>query len=165
MAAGTANEGPAKLTTGEEEQRDSERRVTPAAYEGSLKGRFHFNKRTDADLKAALNYFNEAIAGDPRYALAYVGLADSYNILGSWVFTSVPRDDARSKAMLFAAKALEIDANLGEAHTSLADAKLLFDCNWKGSQSEFHRALALSPTYANAHHWYADLPMQECRFD
>ena len=165
IAAAIANEVHAKLTPAEDEQLARERPVNPAAYEAYLKGRFHFNKRTDADLQAALNYFNEAIAGDPRYALAYVGLADSYNILGSWVFTSVPRDDARSKAMMFAAKALEIDDNLGEAHTSLADAKLLFDCDWKGSESEFQRALALSPNYANAHHWYAELLIDSGRFD
>ncbi len=165
IAAAIANEVHAKLTPAEDEQLARKRPVNPAAYEAYLKGRFHFNKRTDADLKVALNYFNEAIAGDPRYALAYVGLADSYNILGSWVFTSVPRDDARSKAMLFAAKALEIDDNLGEAHTSLADAKLLFDCDWKGSESEFQRALALSRNYANAHHWYAELLIDSGRFD
>jgi len=66
---------------------------------------------------------------------------------------------------MFAAKALEIDDNLGEAHTSLADAKLLFDCDWKGSESEFQRALALSRNYANAHHWYAELLIEEGRFD
>ena len=81
-----------------------------------------------------------------------MGLADSYNIAGSWVFTAISPEEARSKAMMFATKALAIDETLGEAHTSLADAKFLFGCDWKRSEAEFQRALALSPNYANAHH-------------
>ena len=130
-----------------------------------VKGRFHFNKRTEADLRTGIDYFNRAIETDPQFALAYVGLSDSYNILGSMVFTSVSREDAKSKALMFAAKALEIDDRLGEAHASLADAKLLFDCDWKGSEAEFQRALALSPNYANAHHWYAELLIDSGRFE
>jgi tetratricopeptide (TPR) repeat protein len=97
--------------------------------------------------------------------MAYVGLADSYNILGSMVFTAIARDDARSKAMMFAAKALQLDDTLGEAHAALADARLLFDCDWNGSEAEFRRALALTPNYANAHHWYAELLIDWGRFD
>lgn len=141
------------------------RPVSPTAYDAYLKGRFHFNKRTDAELQSAIAYFNQAIAIDPEYALAYVGLADSYNIAGSWVFTAISPEEARSKAMMFAAKALAVDESLGEAHTSLADAQFLFDCDWNGSEAEFRRALALSPNYANAHHWYAELLMDTGRFD
>jgi TolB-like protein/Tfp pilus assembly protein PilF len=165
IAGAIANEVQARLKPAEHVKLADARPVNPAAYEAYLKGRFHFNKRTEADLRTAVDYFNRAIATDPQYALAYVGLADSYNILGSWVFTAVSRDDARSKAMMFATKALEIDDTLGEAHTSLADAKLLFDCDWKGSEAEFQRALTLNPNYANAHHWYAELLIDSGRFD
>ncbi len=165
IAAAIASEVRAKLTPAEDALLGRARQVNPAAYESYLKGRFHFNKRTETDLRTAIAYFNRAIAVDPQYALAYVGLADSYNILGSMVFTAIARDDARSKAMTFAAKALELDGTLGEAHTSLADAKLLFDCDWKGSEAEFQRAQTLSPNYANAHHWYAELLIDSGRFD
>jgi TolB-like protein/DNA-binding winged helix-turn-helix (wHTH) protein/Flp pilus assembly protein TadD len=165
IAAAVANEIHAKLTRSEETRLGRVRPVNPAAYDAYLKGRFHFNKRTETDLQTALAYFNQAIAIDPTYALAYVGLADSYNIAGSWVFTAVSREEARSKAIMFASKALAIDDSLGEAHTSLADAKFLFDCDWKGSEAEFQRALALAPNYANAHHWHAELLIDTGRFD
>jgi TolB-like protein/tetratricopeptide (TPR) repeat protein len=165
IAAAVANGIHAKLTPSEETQLRRVRPVNPTSYDAYLKGRFHFNKRTDADLQSAIAYFNQAIAIDPGYALAYVGLADSYNIAGSWVFTTVSREEAQSKAMMFATRALAIDESLGEAHTSLADAKFLFDCDWSGSEAEFQRALALSPNYANAHHWYAELLMDTGRFD
>jgi tetratricopeptide (TPR) repeat protein len=141
------------------------RPVNPRAYEAYIKGRFHFDKRTEPDLRTAIDYFNRVIAADPQYALAYVGLADSYNILGSRAFTAVSREEARTQAMMFANRALEIDDTLGEAHTSLASAKILFDCEWKGSEAEFQRAVTLNPNYASAHFWYAELLIDWGRFD
>jgi tetratricopeptide (TPR) repeat protein len=116
-------------------------------------------------MKAGIDYFNRAIEADPQYALAYVGLADSYNILGSWAFTAVPVVEARKMALLHANKALAIDDRLGEAHTSLANAKVLFDWDWEGGEAEFRRAIELNPNYANAYHWYAELLLNLGRFD
>jgi tetratricopeptide (TPR) repeat protein len=165
IAEAIAYEVQARLTPAEQAKLAFARPVNPRAYEAYIKGRFHFNKRTEPDLRTAIDYFNRVIAADPQYALAYVGLADSYNILGSWAFTAVSREEARSKAMMFAIRALEIDDTVGEAHTSLASAKILFDWDWKGSEAEFQRALTLNPNYANAHLWYAELLIDWGRFD
>jgi len=165
IARAIADEIRAKLTPEERSQLARERPVNPAAHEAYLKGRFHWNKRTEEELRTGIDYFNQAVAADPRYAEAYVGLADSYNILGSWVFTSVPVSEARANAMTYASKALTIDDTLGEAHTSLANMKLLFDWDWEGSEAEFERAIVLSPNYANARHWHAELLLDLGRFD
>jgi tetratricopeptide (TPR) repeat protein len=157
IARAVAGEIRAKLTPQESVQLSRERPVNPIAYEAYLKGRFRWNKRTESDMKAGIDYFNRAIEADPQYALAYVGLADSYNILGSWAFTTLPAGEARKMALLHANKALAIDEGLGEAHASLANAKVLFDWDWEGGEAEFKRAMELNPNYANAHHWYAEL--------
>jgi len=153
------------ITPAERQQLAADRPANPAAYEAYLKGRFHWNKRTEAELKAGIDYFNQAVAADPRYALAYVGLADSYNILGDPELTLISREEARSKAMMYTAKALEIDDRLGEAHTSLAMSKWLFDWDRNGAEQEFKKAITLSSNYANAHHWYAELLSNQARFD
>ena len=165
IARAVAEEVRAKLTPSERIQLSKDRPVNPVAYEAYLKGRFHWNKRTESELKAGVDYFERSIAADPQYALAYVGLADSYNILGSWVFTALPADEARAKALMYANKALAIDDTLGEAHASLANAKVLFDWDWNGGETEFKRAIELNPNYAIAHHWYAEMLLDLGRFD
>ena len=153
------------LTPAERSQIANERPANAAAYEAYLKGRFHWNKRTEPELRVGISYFNQAIEADPRYALAYVGLADSYNILGDTEFTAVTQEEARAKAMRCVRKALEIDEALGEAHTSLAFLKWLYEWDRKGAEEEYKRAIAFSPNYANAHHWYAEMLATERRFD
>jgi TolB-like protein/tetratricopeptide (TPR) repeat protein len=124
------------------------------AYHLYLKGRFFWNKRTEKGLKKGVEYFEHAIQKDPNYALAYTGVADSYNILG---FYSVLRPkEAFPRAKTAAKKALEIDETIAEAHTSLAFAQLFYDWNWSAAEREFHHAFQLNPGYATAHHWYAE---------
>ena len=126
------------------------------AYQLYLKGRYYWNKRTEEGLRKGIEYFQNAIGRDPNYALAYSGLADCYNSFGfSFDVGSLPPSDAIPKAKAAAAKALEIDDTLAEAHTSLAYTKQLYDWDWSGADREFKRAFELNPNYVNAHHWYS----------
>src|SRR5215472_11371541 len=126
------------------------------AYELYLKGRFFWNKRTGADLQTAIQYFNQAIAKDPAYALAYAGLADAYVLLAPYGAASP--SDSLPRAEAAAKKALEFDDSLAEAHTSLGQVLVSYDFNFEGSTREFERAIALNPNYATAHHWYGSGP-------
>ncbi|MFL6276106.1 MAG: protein kinase domain-containing protein [Blastocatellia bacterium] len=123
------------------------------AYQLYLKGRACWNRRTADSLKRGIEYFNEAIAADPGYALAYAGLADSYNILAS--YSALAPDEAFPKAREAAMKALQLDERLPEAHASMAF--VTFGYSWEFAQAdhEFRRALDLNPGYAVAHQWYA----------
>jgi eukaryotic-like serine/threonine-protein kinase len=123
------------------------------AYQLYLKGRYYWNRRTTEGLKKGIEYFEQAIETDPNYALAYAGLADSYNILASYSALS-PRD-AFPRAKAAAMKALELDDKLAEAHASLAFVKFGYDWDWAEAEKSFKRALELNPGYATAHQWYA----------
>ena len=127
--------------------------VNPEAYEAYLRGRFFWNRRDDAGFKKAVEYFNQAIAKDPDFALAYAGLADCYILM---VLDS-PDPEKMAQAKAAALKALAIDDHLAEAHTSLAAVKIFLDWDWVGAESEFKRAIDLSPNYAPAHHWYGNI--------
>ena len=129
--------------------------VNPQAYESFLKGRYFWNKRTADGLKVALAYFNQAIDEDPKYAQAYSGLADTYSLLGDWQYAVMTPKEALPKAKAAAAKALELDSALGEAHNSLAFCLDGFDWDFDSAGKEFRRAIELNPGYATAHHWYA----------
>jgi serine/threonine protein kinase/tetratricopeptide (TPR) repeat protein len=133
------------------------------AYQAYLKGRFYWNKRTPGGMRKSIEYFEQAIEKDSSYALAYVGLADSYIILGEWPF--LPTKEAFPKAKEAAVKALEIDDSLGEAHNSLAAVKHDFDWDWKEAEKEYKRAIELSPSYATAHQWYGEFLTMMGRFD
>lgn len=129
--------------------------VEPDAYENYLKGRYFWNKRTADGLRKAIQYFTQAIAQDPTYAPAYSGLADSYALAGDWQYGVMTTKDALPKAIAAAKKAIELDENLSEAHTSLAFCLEGFDWNWKAGDKEFRRAIELNPGYPTAHHWYS----------
>jgi TolB-like protein/DNA-binding winged helix-turn-helix (wHTH) protein/Flp pilus assembly protein TadD len=129
--------------------------VNPEAYEAYLKGRYFWNKRTGDGLKKAVEYFNHAIETDPTYAEAYSGLADSYALSGDWEYGVLSPQDAFRKAKATATKALALDDSLAEAHTSLAFALDLYGWDWETAETEYKRAIKLSPGYATAHHWYA----------
>src|SRR5437773_8789822 len=126
------------------------------AYELYLKGRFFWNKRTGADLRKAIAYFNQAIAKDPNYALAYAGLADSYLLLSA--FGAASPSESLPQAKAAAKRALEIDDTSAEAHTSLGQILLFYDFDFAGSTRKFKRAITLNPNYATAHHWYGSGP-------
>jgi serine/threonine-protein kinase len=136
------------------------------AYSLYLRGRYFWNKRTAETTRTAISYYEEAIACDPSYALAYSGIADCYNTSGfAYDLGSMPFAEVIAKAKNAATTALEIDDSLAEAHTSLAYAKHLFDWDWEGAEAGFRHALRLNPNYANAHHWYAHLLMALGRFN
>ena len=144
-----------KLTAHEHTLLNNAKIVNPEAYDAYLKGRYFWNKRTEQGLQRAIDYFNQAIAKDSDDAQAYSGLADSYALLGDWEYGGLPPQEAFPKAKAAAAKALELDDNLGEAHASLALCLKSFDWDWKSAEVELRRAIQLSPSYATAHQWYA----------
>ncbi|MBA3514930.1 MAG: tetratricopeptide repeat protein [Pyrinomonadaceae bacterium] len=126
------------------------------AYQLYLKGRFYWNKRSGEGFQKALQYFQQAIERDPNYALAYSGLADTYNLLGGpEAGGDMPPNEMFPKAKAAALKALEIDETLAEPHVSLAHVTYFYDRDWATAEREFKRAIELNPNYAVAHHWYA----------
>ncbi len=126
----------------------------PDAYLDYSKGRFFWNRRTEADLKRAIGYFQQAIARDPNYALAYDGLADCWLPLGWYAYMAPSETFPYAKAAVM--KALALDDSLAEAHTSLAFVTLYYDRDWAAAEREFRRAIELNPNYASGHHWYAE---------
>ena len=123
----------------------------PEAYQSYLKGRYYWERRSPESLEKSKDYFSEAIARDPGYAMAYVGLADYYNVVTD--YSPIPASEAAPKARAAAEKALAIDDSLPEAHNAMAGAywSLL---KFGESEREFQRTLQLNPNYSNAHHWY-----------
>lgn len=132
------------------------RRVNPQAYEAYLKGRYFWYKRTEEALKKGIDYFNRAIASDPSYAMAYVGLSDSYLILAARGI--MPVYEVLSKAKAAVTRALEIDALLGEAHASLGHLRL-HDWDWTGLDDELRLAIELNPGNAFAYYYYSEYLM------
>jgi TolB-like protein len=154
----------AKLTGSEKTAMSKKPTANPEAYELYLKGRFFWNKRTGADLRKAIDYFNQAIAKDPNYALAYSGLADSYLLLSPYG-AAAPKDSV-PQAKAAVKRALELDDTLAEAHASSARILSGFDFDSQKAIAEFERALELNPNYATAHHWFAAGPLLAlARFD
>jgi TolB-like protein/Tfp pilus assembly protein PilF len=143
----------AKLTGSEKTAIAKRPTANTEAYELYLKGRFFWNKRTGADLRTAIEYFNQALGKDPSYALAYVGLADSYSLLQ--LYGAASPADSYPQAKAAAKKALQLDDTLAEAHTSLGLA-FLHDWNFAESIKEFERAIQLNPNYATAPQWLAN---------
>ncbi len=136
--------------TGEDRKRATKRYTENAeAYQLYLRGRYYWNQGTIAGFKKAIEYFQEAITSDPKYALAYAGLADSYLFLGSYWVEAIP--EAKAAAL----KALELDRTLAEAHVSLGHIKLWLDWDWPAAEVEFKQGIALNPTSALAHNQYA----------
>jgi len=127
--------------------------VNPEAFDLYLRGRYAWNQRSVNGFHNAIQYFNRAIEKDPNFALAFSGLADSYTLLALYG-EGYP---GITQAQAAAEKALQLDDQLAEAHTSLAAVKILHDWDWQGAEQEFQRAINLNPNYAQAHHWYGNL--------
>ena len=127
------------------------------AYRLYLQGHHHWNRWTEEGFYKAIGFFQQAIAKDPSYALAYAGVADSYVLLG-WN-SYLPPKDAFPKGKAAAMAALEIAADVGEARTDLAAVLWLHDWQWPAAQKEFERSLELNPCYPTANHYYAEYLM------
>lgn len=140
------------------------RAVDPDVYEAYLKGRYHWNQRTEGSLQRALQYYQQALDLDPTYAPAHVGLADCYNQLGTLMVGTDSPSRFRPAAAAAAVTALQIDAQLAEAHATLGYVKH-YDWDWAGAEQQLKRAIELNPSYALARIWYANLLMSRRRFD
>jgi serine/threonine protein kinase/tetratricopeptide (TPR) repeat protein len=133
------------------------------AYGLYLKGRFWWNRRTQADIAEGVRYFDQAIAEDPSYALAYSGLADSYAL--DLDYRGVPVMEGMERAKAMARKAIALDETLAEAHTSLGWVTFIYDWDWPAAEREFSRAIQLNPRYSTARQWYAWFLVAMGRFD
>src|SRR2546425_1280020 len=132
------------------------------AYNLYLHGRYHLNKRGIDDINKAAEYFTQAVREDQEFALGYVGLADCNELLSfNWHIEAETRHE---KARTMIAKALEIDRDLAEAHTTRA-LILLDEFDLRGSEEEFMKAIELKPSYATAHQWYFHQLLPELRWD
>jgi tetratricopeptide (TPR) repeat protein len=140
-----------KLSSADEAKLAKNHTSNAEAYKLYLQGRYYWNKRTPGENEKALKYYEDAIALDPTYALAYAALADSYLLQ----LLSTHRAERLPKARTAAIKALEIDDTLGEAHAALAEVEVS-EWNWPAAERGFKRALELNPNYPTAHHWYAE---------
>ena len=121
------------------------------AYQLYLKGRYHWNKRTEEGIKKSIEYFEQAIIRDSKFALAYAGLADSYNLMASYGTKPLATPFLRAKAT--ALKALSLDNKLAEAHAALAAVKLWREFDWEGAERGWRTAVVLNPSYSTAHLW------------
>jgi TolB-like protein/Flp pilus assembly protein TadD len=156
VARTIAREVQAQLTPQEEAGLAAAAAAMPlnsAAQDAYLQGRYYWSKRTPDGIQQALEYFRQAAALAPQFAPAYAGQADAYNLLPG----RMPPEVAYPLAKAAAAKALELDPTLAEAHTSLAFATFVFDHDWSRADAGFQRAVELNPGYATAHHWYGEL--------
>jgi TolB-like protein/DNA-binding winged helix-turn-helix (wHTH) protein/Tfp pilus assembly protein PilF len=129
--------------------------VDPRAYEDYLRGLFYLEKRRLETLKRAAELFQRVIDLSPGYAQAYVGLADTYNVMS--FYGGPPPSECFPKAEVAARKALSLDPGLGEAHAALGETLFSYHWNWAGAEREFREAIRLAPEYAPAHHWYGQL--------
>lgn len=148
-----------RLTGAEENRVVKNQTQNTEAYQLYLQGRYNWNKRTEPTTKKAIEYFRQAIEKDPNYAMAYVGLGESY------IIADIPWEEAAPQARMAAQRALEIDPTLGEPHATLGSIKNGYDSDWRGGEQEYRRAIELSPNYATAYHWLAESLAMEGRFD
>jgi serine/threonine-protein kinase len=134
-----------------------------AAYGLYLRGRYEWNRRSQEGVREAIHFFEQAIAADPQYALAYTGLSDAYALHVD--YRSVPVHEGFERAKEYARQALALDDSLCEAHASLAWCLFIYDWDWEAAGREFRHAIELDPRYATAHQWYASLLASQGRHD
>jgi len=152
IAGDLADKLRSKLSTSEKQLVSKQGTQNPEAYELYLKGRYYWNKRTVPDLETSISYFNQAIAKDPGYALAYSGLADAYDVLPSYGGSpteNFPKSNAAAR------RALELDATLAHPHAILGNTEMRYDWDFAGGEAEFKKAFELDPNDAMAHQYYA----------
>jgi TolB-like protein/Tfp pilus assembly protein PilF len=152
-----------KLTGGELERLTRRETTSLEAYQLYLQGRYFRWIENKENFFKAKNYFEQAIDKDPNYSSAYAGLADIYMLLG--LFSMMSRDEAARLAYDAAKKALELDENSSEAHTSMGVILEVFEWDWRGAEREFKRAVALNPNHFDAHYEYGFLLFRLKRLD
>jgi serine/threonine protein kinase/Flp pilus assembly protein TadD len=148
-----------RLTNAEETRVVKNQTQNAEAYQLYLQGRYNWNKRTGPTTDKAIQYFQQAIVKDPNYAMAYVGLAESYSI------GDIRSDERFAKVKAAALKAIEIDPTLGEPHAALAGTKDIYERDLAGAEKEYKRAIELNPNYATSYHWYGETLSEQGRFD
>jgi TolB-like protein/Flp pilus assembly protein TadD len=151
-----------KLTGAERKKLRKRTTENSEAYQLYLKGRYHWNKRTEESLKRGIQFFRDAIDSDPSFASAYAGLADSFITLATNI--PLPPQEAMPKAKAAAMKAIEIDDGLAEAWASLGAIRWWYEWDWAGAEQAYRRAIELNPNYATAHDGYAMLLSARGRF-
>jgi tetratricopeptide (TPR) repeat protein len=151
VAGEIAGEIKAALTPRDQARLASARRVDPEVYEAYLRGRHSWEQANGADLRRSIEFYKQALARDPNYALAYAGLADSYSMLSDFY---LPPREVMPKATEAANKAIELDDSLAQAHNALASIHYIYDWDWPGAEREWKRAIELNPNFADAHHLY-----------
>jgi TolB-like protein/Tfp pilus assembly protein PilF len=154
IAQGVADNLQAKLTSSEQRAMTVRPTQSTQAHDLYLRGRFFWNKRSAADFKTALGYFEQAAKADPNYAVAYSGMADCFLLLP--LYGSGTPADLYPQAMTMAKKAIALDPTLAEPHASLGLLHSLFDFDFPSSVREFEQAIRLNPNYATAHQWFGD---------
>jgi len=155
VARAIADEIRVKLTPQEDSRLRRVRRVDPEAYEEYLRGRYHWNRRTEEDVRKAIDCFGRSIALDPELAAAYAGLADAYVTLCTYNWVSP--EESIPRARKAAARALELDDGNAQAHFSMAGVRFEADWDWEGALAAYDRGIALDPNLADGHHWRADV--------
>jgi eukaryotic-like serine/threonine-protein kinase len=144
-----------KLTSEEKKSLSKRHTQNSEAYQLYLKGRFCWNKRTETEARAGINFFSRAIECDHSYALAYAGLADSYTTQ-AFLWPNMPPSELMPKARQAAAKALSLDPTLAEGHASMGIIDLRYEWHPESAEQHFKRAIALKPSHAAAHQWYGE---------
>ncbi len=153
IAGDIADKLRSKLTGAEKQQVSKQGTQNPEAYQLYVKGRYYWNKRTNADVKTSITYFNQAIDKDPNYALAYAGIADAYAVLSDY---GADPNDVFPKSSAAAEKALELDPSLARPHADLGSYKMQHAWDFAGGEAEFRKAFELDPSDASAHQWFAE---------
>ncbi|HSI88924.1 MAG TPA: winged helix-turn-helix domain-containing protein [Pyrinomonadaceae bacterium] len=152
IAADLAKKLDLKLTSDQEKRLTKNYTENPEAYRLYLLGRFFWNKRSEEALNTSIDYFRQSIENDPSYALAYAGLADSYAVMA--ISADLPAHEVFPKAKAAAAKALELDDELVEAHATMLRIRSQYEWNWAEAEREYRRALELNPNYPMTHIYY-----------
>jgi eukaryotic-like serine/threonine-protein kinase len=152
-----------KLTGAEKKKLRKRTTDNSEAYQLYLKGRYHWNKRTEESLRRGVQFFREAIESDPSFAAAYAGMADCFITMATNI--PLPPRETMPKAKAAALRAVEIDDGLAEGWASLGAVRWWFDWDWEGAEEAYRRAIDLNPNYANAHDGYAMLLSARGRFD
>lgn len=145
----------AKLMPTEKERIERQQTESLEAYQFYLKGRFYWNKRRLDDLQMAIDYFNQAISKDSKYARAYAGLASSLVLLPQYGCAIKEAEQWYTQAWEAASKALQMDSTIAEAHTVLGEIAQDHHYDWSNAERHFREAIRLDPSYPTTHHWYS----------